>query len=310
MVGMALGLVSGSEAQPAPALQPLTVIALPFEVAAAVYYAQDLHLFERAGLGVTIQSLAYGGAITAAVVSGAADIGSSNVISIEVAHQKGLPVTILGGAVYEDERTPSNGFLAVAAGSPIRTAKDLSGKTVAVSGVGEIGDLAVRNWIDRNGGDSSSVKFVEATFPTMTASLLAGRIDAASEDGSNFHAAGSQLRLLGNTFDSFGARWLQSVWFTSTDFAAKHPDAATKFIAAIRTGSAWANAHPQEAIRIFAQHSKYTVAQLEATPRPPFVTQPVTPAQVQTTIDVAAKYGMLAKGFPGTEVISPLNDTH
>lgn len=308
-VALALGNAEPGRAQSRPALQPLHLIVLPFEVAAAAYYAQDLHLFTRAGLDVTIQSLLNGGAISAAVISGAADIGSSNPISLEVAHEKGLPVSIIAGAAFQDSKTPTNGLLAVAADSPYHTAKDLNGKTIAVSGLGNIADLGVRNWLDQNGGDSTTVKFIESPTPMMAPALMTGRIDGADIDASSLDAAPKgQLRTIGSTYDSFGPRWVQSTWFTSKDFEAKHPDLVKRFLSAIREASAWANTHPSEAIRIFAKYSKYKVKDLEATVRPPLVTRPLTPEQLQTTIDVARKYGVLKKGFPASELISPLND--
>lgn len=296
-------------AQTPNTLQPLRVIVLPLEIAAAAYYAEDLHFFARVGLDVTIQSLLNGGFITAAVVSGAADIGSSNPVSLEIAHDKGLPVTILAGASFQDAKAPTNGLLSVASSSSIHSAKDLNGKTIAISGLGNITDLGVRNWIDQNGGDSSTLKFIESSIPAMTANLLAGRVDAGALDASNFNAAPKgQLRLIGSVFNSFGPLWVQSAWFTSKDFAAKHPDTAKKFITAIRMASVWANAHPKEAIQIFAKYTKYTVPELEDAVRPPFVTKPVTSAQLQTTINVAAKYGYIKTAFPGSELLSPLND--
>jgi NitT/TauT family transport system substrate-binding protein len=300
---------SGPGAAQTRPLQPLHVIVLPLEVTAAAYYAQDLHLFTRAGLDVTIQSLGNGGAITAGVVSGAADIGSANPISVEVAHEKGLPVAIIGGASFQDAKTPTNGLLAVSATSPYHTAKDLNGKIIAVSGLGNIADLGVRNWLDQNGGDSTTVKFIESPMQTMAPAMATGRIDGADIDASSFDAAPKgQLRLLGSTFDSFGPRWVQSTWFTSRDFEAKHPDIVKKFMSAIREASVWANAQPADAIRVFAKYSKYDVHDLELAVRPPFVTKPITPDQLQTTIDVAKKYGVLKKGFPASELISPLND--
>ncbi len=304
-----VGLLGVRDAGSAQTLAPLHVIVLPLEVAAAAYYAKEMNFFARAGLDVTIESMANGNAISAAVISGSADIGVSNPISVEIAHEKGLPVTILAGSAWQDAKAPTQGLLTVVNASPIHSAKDLNGKIVAVNGIGGIPDLGVKNWVDKNGGDSSTVKFVELPFPSMPAALIAGRIDAASMGVRDFNnTPAGQVRVLGNSFDSFGPRWLQSVWFTSKDFAAKHPDLAKKFIVAIRAASAWANAHPREAVAIFSKYYRsYDLNELMAEPRPPLVTQPVTAEQLQTTIDIAVKYGDLKAGFPGSELISPLN---
>lgn len=296
-------------AQTSAPLIPLHVIVLPLEVAAAAYYAEDLGLFKKAGLDVTLESLMNGGAISAAVVSGAADIGSSNPVSLEIGFDKGLPVTIIGGAAFQDAKKPTNGLLGVLASGPIHTAKDLNGKTIAISGLGNTIDLGTRNWIDQHGGDSSTVKFVESSMPAMAAGVLAGRLDSAGLDASTLNAAPKgELRTVGSALDSFGPMWVQSTWFTSRAYAAAHPDIVRRYMAAIRSAGEWANAHPAEAIVMFAHHTKYTVTELQGSVRPPFITKPITPAQLQTTIDVATKYGFVKTKFSGRDLLSPLND--
>ena len=250
-----------------------------------------------------------GGAISAAVVSGAADIGSSNPVSLEIGFDKGLPVTIIGGAAFQDSKKPTNGLLAVLASGPIHSAKDLNGKTIAISGLGNTIDLGTRNWIDQHGGDSSTVKFVESSMPAMAAGIAAGRLDSGGLDASTLNSAPKgQLRMVGSTLDSFGTMWVQSSWFTSKAYATAHPDIVRKYMAAIRSAGEWANSHPAEAIVMFARHTKYTVAELQTSVRPPFITRPITPAELQVTIDVATKYNFVKAKFPARDLLSPLND--
>ena len=42
---------------------------------------------------------------------------------------------------------------------------DLSGKTVSVNNLQNIGDTTIRTVVDNDGGDSSKIKFVEVAFP-------------------------------------------------------------------------------------------------------------------------------------------------
>jgi ABC-type amino acid transport substrate-binding protein len=67
----------------------------------------------------------------------------------------------------------------VAKNSPIRSAKDLNGKIIAVPGLGTNAEYAVHEWLDLNGADTASVKFIELAYAAMPAALEAGRIDAA-----------------------------------------------------------------------------------------------------------------------------------
>lgn len=69
-------------------------------------------------------------------------------------------------------------MLLVPTSSTLRGAKDFSGKTVAVNGLKNITQLSVQLWVDRNGGDSAAVKFLELPFAEMGAALEAGQADA------------------------------------------------------------------------------------------------------------------------------------
>ena len=61
-----------------------------------------------------------------------------------------------------------------------RTPADLNGKTLAVAGLGSFAQYSAQYWIDKNGGDSKTVKFVEVSPPEMPAALEAHRVDAAA----------------------------------------------------------------------------------------------------------------------------------
>ncbi len=63
--------------------------------------------------------------------------------------------------------------------SGIASPKDLSGKKVSVNSLGAAGDLTIRAAVDADGGDSSTIEFVEVAFPEAKAQLDAGTIDAA-----------------------------------------------------------------------------------------------------------------------------------
>ena len=51
--------------------------------------------------------------------------------------------------------------------SPIKTGRDLNGKTFAVPALMDLNQIAAMAWIDQTGGDSRTVKIVE--IPASTA---------------------------------------------------------------------------------------------------------------------------------------------
>ena len=59
----------------------------------------------------------------------------------------------------------------------VKSGKDFNGKTLASNVSRGFGSLITNAWIDNNGGDSTTVKWVEFPFPGLTAALQRGTID-------------------------------------------------------------------------------------------------------------------------------------
>jgi NitT/TauT family transport system substrate-binding protein len=297
-----------------PALRPasaqdlavLNVAAIPSDISGSAYYAADQGYFKKGGLNATFLALTSGPAIAAAVLGGSADVGYSNVISLAIAHSRGLPVTMLFPANMHVHEAPTAGLLSVKKTSPIASAKDLNGKVMAVIGLNNIADIAARAWIDKNGGDSKTVKSVELPFPEMKAALEADRIDAAVLDTTGdplLGKPGDTLRLVASTFDAVSLHFAPSVWFSTTDWVTKHPAAAKAFVAAMRESALWANAHHRESAAILSKYAHITPEQIDSFTRATYGDR-LTPELIQPNIDVAAKYGVIKATFPAADVIS------
>lgn len=162
LVGCGAGQQSQSqgETQSQGEMTTVRVGTIPIDAEAQVFYAKDQGFFEEVGLDVEIQSIPNGAAIASAVQSGSLDIGCSNLVSIATAIERGLPFNLVApGAIYSSE-SPSTELL-VAKDSPIQSAKDLNDKVVAINGLKNITQVGAQAWIDENGGDSSTVQFIE-----------------------------------------------------------------------------------------------------------------------------------------------------
>jgi NitT/TauT family transport system substrate-binding protein len=287
-------------------LAVLNVAAIPSDISGSAYYAADNGYFKKGGLNATFLALTSGPAIAAAVLGGSADVGYSNVISLAIAHSRGLPVTILFPANLHVHEAPTAGLLAVKKTSPIAGAKDLNGKVMAVIGLNNIADIAARAWIDKSGGDSKTVKSVELPFPEMKAALEANRIDAAVLDTTadpSLGKPGDTLRLIASTFDAVSTRFAPSVWFSTNDWVAKHPAAAKAFVSAMRESAVWANAHHRESAEILSKYARITPAQIDTFTRATYGDR-LTPELIQPNIDVAAKYGVIKAVFAAADIIS------
>ncbi len=156
-------------AQTAP-LETLRVGVLPAEICGGAFYGIDRGYFKRAGINVELQMFTNGNAIAAGLASGALDIGLSDVVSIMAAHARGLPLVYIAPSLLNTEKAPTFALI-VAKDGPIHSAKDANGKTIAVNGLKNVSQLAFEAWVDNNGGDSKTIKWVEMPFPVMPGAI-------------------------------------------------------------------------------------------------------------------------------------------
>ncbi len=273
------------------------------ETYAGVYYAQDMGFFRDAGLDVEITTMVSGAAIVAGVVGGALDIGGAGTSAIANAHIRGLPVYMVApGGIYTTA-SPTSGLI-VGKTSAIRSAKDLSGKVVAVTTLHDIAQAAVMSWIDKNGGDSSSVQFIEMPASEMGAAVTAARIDAAFVPEPNFSQALSDTRLLGPAYDGIAPRFMVIGWFSTKSYLDANLDTAKKFNAVMRRTADWAAKNPQRSAEILAKYSKLPAEVIAGTHRAAS-SQTIDPALIQPVIDTCVQYKIMPQRFPASDLLYP-----
>ena len=80
------------------------------------------------------------------------DVGVANVATIAQAHNRGLPFSFIAPGALATPTSMTN-VMMVAKDSPIRTAADLNGKTIAINALKDLQQISVQSWIDKHGGD-------------------------------------------------------------------------------------------------------------------------------------------------------------
>jgi NitT/TauT family transport system substrate-binding protein len=295
-------LVSGRAPAAAQSAQPLRIETIPFDAGSEAFYALDMGFFAKQGLDATVQPIGNGPAIAAAVASGAIDIGFSNALSIETAYKKGLPFVFIAPAAVYSSAAPTS-VLMVPKDSPLLTAKDLNGKTIAVNGLKNIAEYAPSLWIDRNGGDSSTIKFIEIGPTEIPAVLEAHRVDAAFVAEPQISQAKATSRVFAKAYDLLGDGFMIAGYFTTRQWADAHPDLVRKFQAAMHDTATWANASANiaKSADIMAKYAKLDPALVRSSVRAKFGTA-LAVAAIQPTIDLAAHYKLL-DAFPAGELI-------
>jgi NitT/TauT family transport system substrate-binding protein len=284
-------LIAHGRAVLAQALPVINLINLPADNSAEVYYAQDMGFFKDAGLDVRITAMTNSSAIIAALAGGSGDIGNSVVGSAAQARSRGIAVRFIAPAGLYVDAMPTSA-LVVPKDSPIHTAADLSGKTIAVSGLNDLTYYATRAWIDKHGGSSADVKFVELPFPAIGPALIGHRVDAAYTIEPFLTAARTDFRVIGKAGGGVAARYQATGWLSTDSWIQTHADVALRFAAAIRRTAIWANAHHQESAAILLRYTRIDPQVAAEMNRVEYAVT-LQPNLLQPPIDVAAKYGGL-----------------
>ena len=223
------------------------------------YYALDGGFFAKRGLNVDVQSLRNGATIAAAVASGELQAGCSTVLQLAQARGRGLPFVIVAAGALHDSRFGHTAGLMVAASSRFTAPKDLNGKVIALSTLNGLDQLETSMLIDKDGGDSSTLKFVELSERIMADALEQGRVDGASMEEPELSAGGTGIRSVGDGMSAISKRFISTVYFTTADWLAANPGIARRFADAIFAAGAWAMANPDAAALVLQKRMGVTM---------------------------------------------------
>jgi ABC-type nitrate/sulfonate/bicarbonate transport system substrate-binding protein len=106
----------------------------------------------------------------------AIDLASSSANGVIFGAAEGVTAKIIASFTRESQRGFSTTFYANAS-SPIKSVKDLKGKTIGINGFATSGHLWLKTALERVGLSESDVTIVPVSFSAMAQSLQSGRID-------------------------------------------------------------------------------------------------------------------------------------
>lgn len=279
------------------------VITIPADSSLEVNYAQSAGFAAQLQVNATVDMGTNGAAIMAAVAGGATDIGISNVGSLLTGREKGIPVVIIAAAALYNSAEPSS-VLMVPKDSPLKSARDLNGKTIATDGLGNLAQFGPQAWIDKNGGDSRTVRWVEIPFTDMPIAFSAHRIDAGFLAEPNATRAKEFARVFGNAYDGIANHFLITAWFSSAGWAAANPDLATRFATMVYRTAAWANANRSATADVLARIGYVDPALVSSMNRATFALR-ADPAMIKPVIDTALRYGAITKSINPADMFAP-----
>ncbi|ANK75125.1 MULTISPECIES: ABC transporter substrate-binding protein [Ensifer] len=250
-----LGLVS-----PAAAADAVTLRYLASQGGLSAHeLAQELGYFD--GTGITIESVGYatgGPASLIALASGDVEIGSAATSAV-------LNSIISGNdfvAAY-----PSNGIndevqsiFYVLEDSPIKSIKDIAGKSIAVNTLGAHLDYTIREALHSVGLPTDAANQVVVPGPQLEQVLRSGQVDISAFGywQTTFEGAARKNGGLRAIFDDTDVLGEIAGGFVvlRRDFVKEHPEAAKTFVLQSARALDYAREHPQETKDILAKALK------------------------------------------------------
>jgi NitT/TauT family transport system substrate-binding protein len=305
-----VGALSAAAMQPltAPARAQAAPVRVGFAFSdsyAETLFANDGRFFQRAGIDVELTFFTNSQAQVTALAGNAIDVGTADVIQIANAINGGVALGILAGGSVYDKRNPTT-LLCVAKGSPVRSARDLEGGTIAIVSLAGIGSITVQRWLQANGADPKSVKFLEMPFSPMAAALDRGTVAAALIGEPFLTAARVNVRSIGDTYPQIADAFYVSLTFASLEWVARNREMARRVARAMYDAGRWANAHRDDTAAILSKRAKVDMESIRAMNRSVFATTPPDRRLIQPVLDLGFAYHQIAKPLQAAEMITTI----
>jgi NitT/TauT family transport system substrate-binding protein len=299
--------LAGLAAAAVPATaQTLPVVRLgtgPDQSITPILYAISAGIYKKYGITVETVPVGSGAAAAAALAGGSVDIAKTSTIGTITAIAKGLPFTAIGSLGHYDSSRPNYALLVPSDGT-IKTPADLSGKTFASLSLVDQNAVATQAWLDAHNVDRSTIKYIEVPPAAALAAMEQHRIDAIT----TFEPFYSQMietgraHVLGYPMDAIARRWPDTLMFARPDWVSANRDTVDKFLRATREAAVYVSAHERETLPLLAKFLSLDPSALGKQIFPPRGVA-LTAADLQPVIDAAAKYNVITKAFPASQMI-------
>ena len=285
-------------------LEKIRVLGPPNDGFKAIYYGVEGGIFKRYGVTVEISLVSSGAVGTSAVIGGAGEVVYTNTLTLSQAHGHDVPLVYLApGALTLSESSPT--FTLVRSDSTIRTGRDLDGKTVSSPALRDVNAIATMAWIDKNGGDSKTVHMIELPAATAAAALEEGRADAITmnEPFVSQALASGKARILARPYQAVGTRLMTAGFAAMAPVIERNLDQMSRFARAVHDAALYTNSHLAETIPMVARYSGAAPEVIGKSIRMVDL-EYLDPATLQPLVDLSARYGLIDRAFPATEIIS------
>ena len=288
--------------------EKVQIAGLPTEDATNLYYAAKTGMFTKAGLDVQIVNTPTGGAAVTGVITGAYEIGRTTLMPVMAAHLRGIGISVIGFSQLYDGKNPT-ALLQVPADSAVRAAIDLNDKIIGVPSLNELNAIASKAWMEKNGGNWRSAKFVEVPNGALVAALQQHRVDAAIVQSPQVFASidAGTTRTLGDAWGAIAPHFVIAVYIARTDWVMTRRAMLRQLFGVYYEASGYVNAHRAETAQYVADLTQIDLAVVQGKNfRPSLHATALDPPLMQPVIDVAARYEAIPHAFPAGQLVVTL----
>ncbi len=263
---------------------------------AVLLIGQEQGFFEEEGIELELASAASAAGGVPNVINGQLDVVLGGISGVVLAVAQGIPVQFVSGAVTDIETEQGTIYQTmVAPDSGIESFADLEGKTVGVNSLNCCWDFWIREAVEKDGGDPSTMNLVQLPFPDQGPALRNGSVDAIS----TLQPFATQLSQEGfvNIGDSPAVAYDNpeagnTNYFMATSFLEEHPGLLERWQRAIQRSSDYANEHPDEVRALIVERVGTPADLVEQAPLP-FYTAELDTDAIEKEAEFAVKYGVI-----------------
>jgi NitT/TauT family transport system substrate-binding protein len=215
--------------------------------------AHDQGYYRDAGLDVSITAGKGSGNTAQLIANKAAQIGFSDGYAVSNGISKGMEIRTIG-SIYRGN--PS--AIMVLADSPIKTPKDLEGKTLAmIAGSGQFQQWPA--FVKNTGIDVSKINIVNLTPPSLGPAIISGQVDAIGGYVQSYAPiielrGKKQVRIFWHS--DYGVNVVSNGIIAHEDLIKSDPDLLRAFVPATIKGFLYARQHPDEAAETVKKYSE------------------------------------------------------
>ncbi|GIJ27368.1 sulfonate ABC transporter substrate-binding protein [Micromonospora qiuiae] len=278
-------------------LRKVRVAALPITETAALWGGIKAGLFAKHGLEVEVLPAQGGAQAIPALINGDIDFAIGQPFGPFRADLQDLGVVVIGNYASSYAEGDDINAVVASAKSGIKRPAELAGKRVSVNSLGAAGDVTIMAAVEKDGGDPSTIKFVEVGFPDAPAQLEAGNIDAAWVPEPFV----TQLKSRGDTFivapyQAVVPGLTTLTTFTTTKKAESDAKLVDDFTAAMKETLTWAEDSANEtAVRQAIKDNLQLPEPVADSVKLPVFSWDLDRGSLQALAELAQKYKVLDK---------------